>query len=730
MNNANKEHFMYDGDATVKEEEIVLAPPTELFDEAKTIEQNTRADEKFPFALQYDPNEKDFLESMLQKVGAIMESDDEEGHVLSTRMNMTQLAFIKQLDAVERVKTDEGMNPFFAEGAEALVLNPQNELENQEFENEAEATSINLNHEPLNVENEMADCLIADANYAIQTITEKQACDDGIAVASAATSPRSSYNNGPTNTSRRTAATISDESYTIGCICCPYAQQWFKFTATRTGQYTIYTTGPLDTVGTLYDSSSNKIVEVDDYEPCGKLNFRIIQNLTAGNTYYVKVRVADSSTGQYTLGVTDMVLVNEVSINKDTITLVENVTYELPVTPNYTYKGYNGAQPIPGLSVSIAPSNAYDQNIRWSGNYGGILEVSFGWDDDGDRYFHVTATDPGTATLFADDWRAHGKRDGCAVTVVAPTPYEKQLQESGGFSNEEANLILKLYNKVDTIFATENALQKAWKCARLLSEFCYDNPMSIQGIETPINPWDNAAGSVTTNEDRKTYFINTLGYTESEYNKLHDCLTNNQTNANTCHEIMDFTHMQYALAARLAYTLRLSSELSNWGPILYTGNFGRYTDEEVSYLGGWFGDAILTDFYGQGTTSMKNEDYMADLDAENIYRLIIQGYSSTHAADAYYSNISSSNTRADIFLQYIPFNTVKDKIFYELIDAQLYLYLSNALSQEDIGQVQYWSNLINNEQYHYDTIKSNYRDTYNFLKSLEDRRSTMGQYAQ
>ena len=39
---------------------------------------------------------------MLQTVGAIVEDGDEEGHMLSTRMNMTQLALIKRLESVEK----------------------------------------------------------------------------------------------------------------------------------------------------------------------------------------------------------------------------------------------------------------------------------------------------------------------------------------------------------------------------------------------------------------------------------------------------------------------------------------------------------------------------------------------------------------------------------------------------------------------------------------------------
>ena len=121
MNNENNELSHNDVEINVSEEKIILAPPVELFDEAKEISQSTHSNEKFPFALQYDSNQKEFLLSMLEAVGAIVEDDDDDGHILATMMNMTQLAFIKQLDCVERVKTDEGINPFLAEEADKLT---------------------------------------------------------------------------------------------------------------------------------------------------------------------------------------------------------------------------------------------------------------------------------------------------------------------------------------------------------------------------------------------------------------------------------------------------------------------------------------------------------------------------------------------------------------------------------------------------------------------------------
>ena len=87
MNNKNQELFNNDVETNVSEENIILAPPVELFEEAKEIAQSTKSDEKFPFSLHYDANQKELLVSMLGTVGAVVEDDDEESHTLSTQMN-------------------------------------------------------------------------------------------------------------------------------------------------------------------------------------------------------------------------------------------------------------------------------------------------------------------------------------------------------------------------------------------------------------------------------------------------------------------------------------------------------------------------------------------------------------------------------------------------------------------------------------------------------------------
>ena len=697
MNNETKDFFENDIEiSNINEEEITLVPPTDLFEEAKEIADNTKEDEKYPFVLQYDANQKDFLISILQAVDAIVESDDDDGYKLSTLMNMSQLEFIKGLDCVEGVMSNEGMNPFIMD--EAVEIFSDEIVDTIETKDESE-------------QSEQIMMLSMDE------ATEVSAESEEIAVAEVNTMSVSSSCCCPTNVNMQTALRIDTEYLVSGRICCPGAEQWFKFSVPESKIYTIYTTGSLDTVGELYDCCGNKILRIDDFALGGKLNFRMCPSLEAGTTYYIRVTEAKLKTGPYGLKVTQKTLVNYINVSPSEITLDHiGKVYELPISPG-VFTGVNGAEPL-DISTSTVPANADEKRVLWHSSNNDVIRIDSGWYND-QRYQTLTVVGCGSAKLYAIDWNEHGKNGECTVTVV--TPYEYQLKEWCGFSNEEIALILKLYERVDAIFTSENTLQKAWRCARLLSEFYYDY------LKYGINQWNDVAGSVTTAEgeygevDKQTYFINTLGYTTNEFENLETGLLNNKRKADNERTIIDFVHMQYSLAARLAYTLGRDFFVSNWGTGLYTGNWGYYSNEEISYLGGWLGDAILQGVDATDQVSFGNDDYMSDLDAENIYRLILQGKSSIEAINEYYYNMTESNTRASIFLQYIPYSTVKQKIFYELIDAKLNKFMSNASSQGDIVMTQYWLNLINNEQYHWDTIKTDYEDTYNFLKSLEDR---------
>ena len=181
--------------------------------------------------------------------------------------------------------------------------------------------------------------------------------------------------------------------------------------------------------------------------------------------------------------------------------------------------------------------------------------------------------------------------------------------------------------------------------------------------------------------------------------------------------------MQISLAARLAYDLELDGLYANFGADI--GEY--YTNEEISYLAGWLGDATLLGTTSQ-TTDLENDDYCADLDAENIYRYIISGKSSINALNNYYKNINSYTNRAKIFLSYISYDYVQERIFYELIDKELKNSILCAEKDNNFILINQYLKLIQNEQYHLETIKLQYNDTYNFLMSLKNELENLSEY--
>lgn len=162
--------------------------------------------------------------------------------------------------------------------------------------------------------------------------------------------------------------------------------------------------------------------------------------------------------------------------------------------------------------------------------------------------------------------------------------------------------------------------------------------------------------------------------------------------------VCDYAHMQIALSARLAYYLDKDGALSN----IYG------SDLKVSYLAGWLGDATIfgKDDSGSMSIDLDNDDYLADLDAENIYRRII-----LNSADAifdislnYYNSLSLTNNRAIEFKQYISINTVKQMIYDELFSPDL----SDDIKLE-------W-------------LRIEYVPTYNFIMSLTNNCSELEQW--
>lgn len=279
--------------------------------------------------------------------------------------------------------------------------------------------------------------------------------------------------------------------------------------------------------------------------------------------------------------------------------------------------------------------------------------------------------------------------------------YTYELVNTFGFSREAADLIRSLYGRVDDKFGAESELHRAWMCARLLGGLVYGDDASgaIVGVK-----WKDAAGRVFSGEEFN-YFVNTLRFTKDEYRTLKSAVVSQRLDMST----PNFAHMQISLSVRLAYSLK-----TGW---FVSGGKAFASEENASYSAGWLGDAANEN----GMTSFGDDDYCADLDAENIYRIMTTDTASADAFSSYYAGLTATRTRADVFLSHISYSTVREKIFAELIDQSLAVSISDASAHCDRYMVYYYLNRINDEQYHWDIIRSDYPNTYDFLISLREK---------
>lgn len=288
---------------------------------------------------------------------------------------------------------------------------------------------------------------------------------------------------------------------------------------------------------------------------------------------------------------------------------------------------------------------------------------------------------------FRDEWYIE--------TIPQYDEYEQLFIEQFGFSADVSEDLVKIYYGLKGKFPLEDDIQLAWHYSRIIGGLYYDFYSQI-----PLFAWNDICGNPEIYDITMSQLFVLLGYTNSEYYSIINQIKNQHENILT--EI-DLAHMQMALAGRLAYELNKDGFLSNIGGIAV----GEYSSNlEVSYLAGWLGDAVLS-FGENNKPSLKNDDYTADLDAENVYHLIKGGMSYFDALTTVYNSYNSTKNRASVFLSHIPYNTVEELVLKGLFS----------------------SSERTNLNYCYEQMKTNYKDTYNFLWSLRNLRHERGIYA-
>ena len=318
--------------------------------------------------------------------------------------------------------------------------------------------------------------------------------NDGVAVACVGGS--SSSCNCPTNSSMQSAQTITVGSVVSGNICCPGAEQWFKFTVPTTKEYTIFTVGSLDTEGALFDCNSIRIdndetnIKID-----GKLNLRIKCMLSVGVTYYLRVSEAKSNTGSYTLKVTDQVLAKEVMISSNNgngvVILEEGKTYELPRGQEYDPLLVD-MDDAP-VTVSLDPLNTTDKRVYWHASSipSDPVEINYDWYDNTTKYQTITANSEGAAKLYASDWYERGK-SGMVYVAVIPNGGSLVNATRIDLSKEISDTE---YQPITGALNMEIGDYQKLKAETLKAETYYDNDVSatIQDVD-----WESDNPSVAT----------------------------------------------------------------------------------------------------------------------------------------------------------------------------------------------------------------------------------------
>ena len=102
-----------------------------------------------------------------------------------------------------------------------------------------------------------------------------------------------------------TAKLIAEGTTVTGKIDSLADLDYFRFTPTTSDRYEIKSLGTTDVWGYLYNSSRIQLIENDDYDD---VQFQIIYNLIAGETYYLKVSGSGTqyNTGPYSIQVNVM----------------------------------------------------------------------------------------------------------------------------------------------------------------------------------------------------------------------------------------------------------------------------------------------------------------------------------------------------------------------------------------------------------------------------------------
>jgi len=203
--------------------------------------------------------------------------------------------------------------------------------------------------------------------------------------------------------------------------------RYFSFVPTDTGSHTIesFNRGSSDPYGYLYNSNRVLLASNDDGGTTESLNFRIVYNLIAGQTYYIGAGCYSSGTGSYQFQITaptPAIQPSEVTVTPESATVTINTTQQLAAT--------------------VLPNNAANRTVTWSSSNTTVATVS--------TTGLVTARAVGTATITART--VNGLTAACVITVPDTIPPVITLQGNANMTiNRGSTFTEPGYTAIDNV---------------------------------------------------------------------------------------------------------------------------------------------------------------------------------------------------------------------------------------------------------------------------------------
>lgn len=329
--------------------------------------------------------------------------------------------------------------------------------------------------------------------------------------------------------------------------------------------------------------------------------------------------------------------------------------------------------------------------------------------------------------------------------------FKDALKTQFGFDDKTVSVLWNIYDTIQNKYADLPQKERDWYFTRSISQMAGYNNKPFKGVET--HAWRNGAGKVFDYDiaNEEEFFCTTLGisqedyeymrqmvrlqhemcsspekhdketieykfeYEESEYNIWKEKMENATNTFYTDEEYMeyflscynrmadkgDFSHMLYTISTSFINEEYGAKAEWNGLDLIGMGWDDLATRQDIA---GWLGDAVyLGTTLSNLKTAFGNDDFISDLDADNIIHRMSNGKDVVENITQYYKDIEkgkADDIRIGEFLTNNPFEKVSEAIFSRI----------NVRDNNNDGI------------YSMDDIKtsSKYEDTYKFLMRLKE----------